>query len=128
MARYTIEIEKFYPGPGLEPGPLALRANALTTRGQVRVHDRINLFRAILSDLMRALARKLKARVQVPVQDRIFLFQFYRPYLFAVLLIVIYKACHQFLHLQIICEKVLVHMLHILKCRSVGLYSGKIWV
>ena len=25
-----IEREKFYPGPGLEPGPLALRANALT--------------------------------------------------------------------------------------------------
>ena len=22
--------EKFYPGPGLEPGPLAFRANALT--------------------------------------------------------------------------------------------------
>ena len=25
------EIEKFYPGPGLEPGPLALCASALTT-------------------------------------------------------------------------------------------------
>ena len=24
------EIEKFYPGPGIEPGPLALRASALT--------------------------------------------------------------------------------------------------
>ena len=25
------EREKFYPGPGLEPGPLAFRANALPT-------------------------------------------------------------------------------------------------
>ena len=24
------EIEKFYPGPEIEPGPLALRASALT--------------------------------------------------------------------------------------------------
>ena len=24
------EIEKFYPGPGIEPGPLALCASALT--------------------------------------------------------------------------------------------------
>ena len=24
------QIEKFYPGPGIEPGPLALRASALT--------------------------------------------------------------------------------------------------
>ena len=39
------EKEKFYPGPGIEPGPLALRASALPLRhpGQVRVHDRINL-------------------------------------------------------------------------------------
>ena len=29
---YTeFEREKFYPGPGLEPGPLAFRANALPT-------------------------------------------------------------------------------------------------
>ena len=42
-----------YPGPGLEPGPLAFRANALPLSypGQVRVHDRINLFRVILSNL-----------------------------------------------------------------------------
>ena len=40
-----IEREKFYPGPGLEPGHLAFRANALPLSypGQVRVHDRINL-------------------------------------------------------------------------------------
>ena len=25
-----LEIEKFYPEPGIEPGPLALRASALT--------------------------------------------------------------------------------------------------
>ena len=27
---WNFEIEKFYPGPGIEPGPLALRASALT--------------------------------------------------------------------------------------------------
>ena len=27
-----IERDKFYPGPGLESGPLAFRANALTNR------------------------------------------------------------------------------------------------
>ena len=27
----TFEIEKFYPGSGIEPGPLALHASALTT-------------------------------------------------------------------------------------------------
>ena len=30
MARCRTEREKFYPGPGLEPGPLALLASALT--------------------------------------------------------------------------------------------------
>ena len=30
LANCRIEREKFYPGPGLEPGPLAFRANALT--------------------------------------------------------------------------------------------------
>ena len=34
IANYNFVIEfkreKFYPGPGLEPGPLAFRANALT--------------------------------------------------------------------------------------------------
>ena len=37
--------EKFCHGLGLEPGPLAFRANALPLShpGQVRVHDRINL-------------------------------------------------------------------------------------
>ena len=29
MARCRIEREKFYPGPGLEPGPLAFCASAL---------------------------------------------------------------------------------------------------
>ena len=29
--RFRIEREKFYPGLGLEPGPLALRASALST-------------------------------------------------------------------------------------------------
>ena len=45
MASCRIEREKFYPGPGPEPGPLALRSSALTTRypGQVLIHDRINL-------------------------------------------------------------------------------------
>ena len=31
LARSRIEREKFYPGPDLEPGPLAFRANALTS-------------------------------------------------------------------------------------------------
>ena len=37
--------KKFCPGPGLEPGPLAFRANALPLSypEQVRVHGRINL-------------------------------------------------------------------------------------
>ena len=30
LANCRIEIEKFYPGSGLEPGPLAFHANALT--------------------------------------------------------------------------------------------------
>ena len=30
LARYRIEREKFYPAPGLEPEPLAFRANAPT--------------------------------------------------------------------------------------------------
>ena len=39
------EIEKFYPGPGIEPGPLALRASALSLRhpGQLPIQGRINL-------------------------------------------------------------------------------------
>ena len=47
------EIEKFYPGPGIEPGPLALRASALPLRhaGQLPIQGRINLFEPILSDL-----------------------------------------------------------------------------
>ena len=31
MASCRIERVKFYPGPGLEPGPQALRATALST-------------------------------------------------------------------------------------------------
>ena len=30
MFKVRIEREKFYPGPGIEPGPLAFRANVLT--------------------------------------------------------------------------------------------------
>ena len=48
------EIEKFYPGPGTEPGPLVLRASALLSRhpGQLPIQGRINLFvPIILSDL-----------------------------------------------------------------------------
>ena len=47
-----IERKKFYPGPGIEPGPLALRASALLLRypGQLPVQGRINLFEPILSD------------------------------------------------------------------------------
>ena len=47
------EREKFYPGPGIEPGHLALRASALPLRhpGQLPVQGRINLFVPILSDL-----------------------------------------------------------------------------
>ena len=47
------EREKFYPGPGIEPGHLALRASALPLRhqGQLLIQDRINLFEPILSDL-----------------------------------------------------------------------------
>ena len=42
--RGRIEREKFCPGPGVESGPLALHASALTTYypGQVWIHDRIN--------------------------------------------------------------------------------------
>ena len=45
--------EKFYPGPGIELGPLALRASALPLRhpGQLPIQGRINLFVPILSDL-----------------------------------------------------------------------------
>ena len=47
------EIEKFYPGPGIEPGPLALSVSALPLRhpGQLLIQGRINLFEPILSDL-----------------------------------------------------------------------------
>ena len=47
------EIEKFYPGPGIEHGPLALRASALPLRhpGQLPIQGGINLFVPILSDL-----------------------------------------------------------------------------
>ena len=39
------EIEKFYPGPGIEPGPLASRASALPLRqlGQLPIQGRIFL-------------------------------------------------------------------------------------
>ena len=45
--------EKFYPGPGIEPGPLALRASALPLRHPVQlpIQGRINLFMPIFSDL-----------------------------------------------------------------------------
>ena len=46
LASCRIEREKFYPGPGFEPVPLALRASALTTtlsRTSLPIHDRINL-------------------------------------------------------------------------------------
>ena len=47
------EIEKFYPVPGIEPGPLALRASALPLRhpGELLIQGRINEFVPILSDL-----------------------------------------------------------------------------
>ena len=47
------EREKFYPGPRIEPRPLALRASALPLRhpGQLPIQGRINLFEPILSDL-----------------------------------------------------------------------------
>ena len=50
------EREKFYPGPAIEPGPLALRASALPLRhaGQLPIQGRINLFVPILSDLRTA--------------------------------------------------------------------------
>ena len=35
-----IEREKFYPGPGFEPGPLAFRANALTNWSNQDKHGR----------------------------------------------------------------------------------------
>ena len=40
------EREKFYVGPGIVPGPLALRASALPLRypGQLPIQGRINLF------------------------------------------------------------------------------------
>ena len=53
MASCEIEREKFCPGPGIEPGPLALCASALPIRfpGQLPFQGRINLFEPILSDL-----------------------------------------------------------------------------
>ena len=47
------EIEKFYPGPGIEPRPLALRASALPLchPGQLLIQGRLSLFDPILSDL-----------------------------------------------------------------------------
>ena len=47
------EREKFYPGQGIEPGPLDLRASALPLRhpGQLPIQGKINLFKPILSDL-----------------------------------------------------------------------------
>ena len=47
------EREQFYPGPGIEPGPLALRDSALPLRhpGQLLIQGRINLFEPIHSDL-----------------------------------------------------------------------------
>ena len=47
------EIEKFYPGPGIELGSLALHASALPLGhpGQLPIKGRINLFVPILSDL-----------------------------------------------------------------------------
>ena len=47
------EREKFYPGPEIEPGSLALRASALPLRhpGQLLIPGRINLFEPILSVL-----------------------------------------------------------------------------
>ena len=47
------EREKFYPGQGIEPGLLALRASAVPLRhpGQLPIHGTINLFEPILSDL-----------------------------------------------------------------------------
>ena len=45
LANCRIEREKLYPGPGLEPGPIALRTSALTTElsGQILIRDRISL-------------------------------------------------------------------------------------
>ena len=47
------EREKFYPGPGIEPGPLALHATVLPLchPGQLLIQGKINLFEPILSDL-----------------------------------------------------------------------------
>ena len=41
-----IEREKLYPGPGIEPGPLSLRASALPLRypGHLPIQGRINRF------------------------------------------------------------------------------------
>ena len=47
------EREKFYPGPGIEPGPLALHASALPLRhpGQLLIQGRILISEPILSYL-----------------------------------------------------------------------------
>ena len=47
------EREKFYPGPGIEPGPLALRASVIPLRhpGQLLIQGIINFFEPILSHL-----------------------------------------------------------------------------
>ena len=53
MARCGIEREKFYPGSGIEPGPLALRVSALPLcyPGQLPIPGRINLFKTMISDI-----------------------------------------------------------------------------
>ena len=53
LVEVKLKEKNFYPGPGLEPGPLALRASALPLRHprQLPIQGRINLFEPILSDL-----------------------------------------------------------------------------
>ena len=79
MASCRIERDEFYPGLGLEPGPLALHASALTTTEfvdpEVRKHGSNRLILSWIGTCPGQ--RSGKRKVQVPVQDRIFLFQFY---------------------------------------------------
>ena len=66
MVRFRIEREKFYPGPGIEPGSLALRASALPLRypGELLIQGRINPYSAKgLGDQLYAILHKLPGEI-----------------------------------------------------------------
>ena len=62
MARCKIEREKFYPGQGLEPGPLALRASALTIKPSTDLRYILESAVAIIQSYVFAVLRTLYSR------------------------------------------------------------------